>query len=106
MGIASKLTLRVGEADGKGDGLGLTLADISSGVPDPAAVGADVGGELHVGDDWYRITSASWFQTRTPYNTAVPDEDLEQHTVVVGADLEGLVAAHDKAGLAVLLVLE
>lgn len=28
------------------------------------------------------------------------------HTVVVGADLEGLVATHDQTGLAVLLVLE
>ena len=28
------------------------------------------------------------------------------HTVVVGADLEGLVSAHDQASLAVLLVLE
>ena len=72
-----KPTLSVGESNGQSDSLGLALADIGGGVPHPAAVGADVGRELHLRDD-----------------------------VVVGADLEGLVAAHDQAGLAVLLVLE
>lgn len=70
-------TLRVGEADGQGNSFSLALADVGSGIPDPGAVGADIGRQLHLGDD-----------------------------VVVGADLEGLVAAHDQAGLAVLLVLE
>ena len=46
------LTFRVGEADGQGLGLGLTLGDVGGGVPHPAAVAADVGGELHVGNDW------------------------------------------------------
>lgn len=70
-------TLRVGESNSQGNSLGLALADIGGGVPHPAAVGANVGGELHLG-----------------------------HDVVVGADLEGLVSAHDESGLAVLLVLE
>ncbi|KAI6773748.1 hypothetical protein HG531_000597 [Fusarium graminearum] len=70
-------TLSVGESNGQGNSLRLTLADIGSGVPHPAAVRANVGGKLHLGDN-----------------------------VVVGADLEGLVASHDQSGLAVLLVLE
>lgn len=70
-------TLSVSETDSQGDGLRLSLADIGGGVPDPAPVGADVGRELHLGND-----------------------------VVVGTDLEGLVAAHDQSRLAVLLVLE
>jgi hypothetical protein len=70
-------TLSVGKSDGQSNSLGLTLADIGSSVPHPASVGANVGGELHLGDD-----------------------------VVVGADLEGLVATHNQSGLAVLLVLE
>lgn len=72
-----KHTLRVGESDGKGDGLGLALGNVGGGVPDPRSVRADVGRELHLGDD-----------------------------VVVGADLEGLVTTHHQARLAVLLVLE
>jgi hypothetical protein len=43
--------LGVAETDGEGSGLGLTLRNIGGGVPDPAAVAADVGGELHVGND-------------------------------------------------------
>lgn len=70
-------TLRVAEADGKGDSLGLALRHIGGGVPDPAAVGADVGRQLHIRDN-----------------------------VVVGADLEGLVTAHDEARALVLLVAE
>lgn len=58
--------LAVGEADRERLSLGLALADIRGGIPDPAAVAADVGRQLHVGDD-----------------------------VVVGADLEGLVTPHD-----------
>lgn len=40
----AKPTLGVTEADGQSDSLGLALADIGGGVPDPGAVGADVGG--------------------------------------------------------------
>ena len=43
--------LRVAETDGKSSGLGLALRDIGGGVPDPAAVAADVGRELHVGNN-------------------------------------------------------
>ena len=45
------LTLTVGETDGQGLSLGLALGDIGGGIPDPAAVTADVGAQLHVGDD-------------------------------------------------------
>ncbi|KAH0357234.1 hypothetical protein KCU81_g325, partial [Aureobasidium melanogenum] len=55
----------------------LLSLNIGRSVPDPRAVAADVGRELHVGNN-----------------------------VVVGADLQGLVTAHDKSGSAVLLVLE
>lgn len=47
-----KLTLAVSETDGQGLSLRLTLRDIGGGVPDPAAVTADVGAQLHVGHDW------------------------------------------------------
>jgi len=43
--------LRVAEADGESLGLWLALRDIGGGVPDPAAVAANVGRELHVRDD-------------------------------------------------------
>jgi hypothetical protein len=43
--------LRVAETDGKSSGLGLALRDISGGVPDPAAVTADVRREFHVGNN-------------------------------------------------------
>lgn len=46
------LTLAVGETDGQGLSLGLALADIGGGVPDPAAVAADVGRQLHVGNNY------------------------------------------------------
>jgi hypothetical protein len=72
-----KLTLAVSETDGKSLSLGLALRNIGRSVPDPRAVTADVGGELHVGDN-----------------------------VVVGANLQGLVTTHNKSGSAVLLVLE
>jgi len=72
-----KLTLAVAETDGKSLSLGLALRNIGRSVPDPRAVAANVGRELHVGDN-----------------------------VVVGADLEGLVTTHDESGSAVLLVLE
>lgn len=45
------LTLAVGKADGQSLSLGLALADIGGRIPDPAAVTADVGAQLHVGDD-------------------------------------------------------
>lgn len=75
--FVGKLTLAVAETNGKGLSLRLALGDICRGVPNPRAVTADVGGELHVGDN-----------------------------VVVGADLQGLVTAHDESGSAVLLVLQ
>jgi hypothetical protein len=43
-----ELTITVGEANGKGLSLGLTLTDVGGCVPHPAAVAADVGRELHV----------------------------------------------------------
>lgn len=52
MAYTDKLTLAVGKTDSQGLSLGLTLADIGGGVPDPGAVTADVGAQLHVGDDW------------------------------------------------------
>lgn len=48
---ARVLTLAVGEADRERLSLGLAFADIRGGIPDPAAVAADVGRQLHVGDD-------------------------------------------------------
>jgi hypothetical protein len=45
------LTLAVGETDSQGLSLGLALADIGGGVPDPAAVAAYVGRQLHVGNN-------------------------------------------------------
>ena len=90
-----KLTLAVGKADSQSLGLGLALADIGGGVPDPAAVTADVGAQLHVGDDWNSVSKMS---LKVIHGI--------QLTVVVGADLEGLIPAHDQAGLLVLLVLQ
>lgn len=46
-----KLTLAVRETDGQGLSLGLALGDIGRGIPNPAAVTANVGAELHVGDN-------------------------------------------------------
>jgi hypothetical protein len=43
--------LRVAETDGKSSGLRLALRDIGGGVPNPAAVAADVRRELHVGNN-------------------------------------------------------
>lgn len=48
----NQLTLAVGEADGKSLLLGLALGDVGGGVPDPAAVTADVGVQLHLRDDY------------------------------------------------------
>lgn len=45
------LTLAVGKADSQSLSLGLTLADIGGSVPNPAAVTADVGAQLHVGNN-------------------------------------------------------
>jgi hypothetical protein len=75
--VQEELTLRVRKADSKGDSLWLSLRHILSSVPDPRPIRANIWAELHLWDD-----------------------------VVVGADLEGLVTAHDQAGLAVLLVLQ
>lgn len=50
---AFPLTLAVGEADRQSLSLGLALGDIGRRVPDPAAVTANVGAQLHVGDDWF-----------------------------------------------------
>lgn len=50
-----ELTLTVGEADGESLSLGLAFADVRGGIPDPAAVTADVGRQLHVGDDCENI---------------------------------------------------
>lgn len=49
---AGEHTLRVGKADSKGHGLSLALANIGSGVPHPTPVRSDVGGQLHLRDDW------------------------------------------------------
>jgi hypothetical protein len=50
--------LGVAETDGESSGLGLTLRDIGGGVPNPAAVAANVGGELHVGNNCQMLASA------------------------------------------------
>lgn len=47
----SSHTVRVGESNGKGNSLGLALADISGSVPHPAAVRANVGGQGDLGDN-------------------------------------------------------
>jgi hypothetical protein len=41
----------VGKADGKSLGLGFAFADIGSSIPDPGAIGSNVGGQFHVGDN-------------------------------------------------------
>jgi hypothetical protein len=43
--------LGVTETDGKSGSLGLALGNIGGGVPNPAAVAANVGRELHVGNN-------------------------------------------------------
>jgi hypothetical protein len=95
-----ELTLAVGETDSQGLSLGLTLADIGGRVPDPAAVTADVGAQLHVGDDYAYLVSQRIFiyEKKRPIIGCL--------TVVVGADLQGLIPTHDETGLLVLLVLE
>jgi hypothetical protein len=50
------LTLAVGETDGQGLGLRLALTDVGSGVPDPTAVAAYVGRQLHVGDNYAHLS--------------------------------------------------
>lgn len=50
--MGSTLTFRVAETDSKSDGLRLTLANIGGSVPDPAAVGSNVRGQLHLGNNW------------------------------------------------------
>lgn len=49
--LDNKLTLRVGKSDSKSLGLWLTLTNISSSVPNPASVRANVGRQLHVRDN-------------------------------------------------------
>ena len=93
-----QLTLAVGEADGESLLLGLALGDIGGGVPDPAAVAADVGAQLHFRDDCKSALSLMTSKNSGCYSGML--------TVVVSADLEGLVAAHDQASLQVLLVLQ
>lgn len=56
--VVKERTVGVGKSDGQGNSLGLALADIGGGVPHPAAVGADVGGELHLGNDCDRLDMA------------------------------------------------
>jgi len=46
-----KLTLRVGKSDSKSLSFWLALTDISGGVPNPASVASNVGGELHLWDN-------------------------------------------------------
>jgi hypothetical protein len=54
-----RLTLAVGEADSQRLSLWLALADIGGGVPDPAAVAADVGRQLHVRDNCAHVSLRS-----------------------------------------------
>lgn len=51
-----KRTLAVGETNSQGLGLRLALTDVGSGIPDPAAVAAYVGRELHVGDNYAHLS--------------------------------------------------
>lgn len=88
--------LAVAETDGKSLSLGLALRYVGGCVPDPTAVRANVGRELHVRDNCSHFVSATSSQ-------AAPGLCL---TVVVGANLERLVSAHNKTSPAVLLVLE
>jgi len=50
------LTLAVSETDGQGLSLRFALTDVGSSVPDPAAVAAHVGRELHVGDNYAHLS--------------------------------------------------
>lgn len=86
-----QLTLAVGETDSQSSSLRLALADICGCVPHPATVTADVGAQLHVRDDYKR-----------QHTTSLPITSKHRLTVVVSADLEGLVTAHHQAGLVVL----
>lgn len=64
-----QLTLAVGEADSKRLGLGLALADIGGGIPDPAAVAAYVGRKLHVGNNCAPLSIVSWFPYQQSYRS-------------------------------------
>lgn len=46
------LTLAVGETDSQSLSFGLTLTDISSGVPHPATVAANIGGQFHIRNNY------------------------------------------------------
>jgi hypothetical protein len=48
----SGLTFRVAETDSKGNSLRLALTNIRGSIPNPAAVGANVGGQLHLRNNW------------------------------------------------------
>lgn len=60
-------TVRVGESNSEGNSLGLALADISSSVPHPAAVRADVGRQGDFGDNCAQ-TCVSKARTRVGRN--------------------------------------
>lgn len=94
--ICFELTLAVGKTNGEGLGLRLAFADVGGGVPNPAAVAAYIGRQLHIGDNCMPLARAP----------SQKQEGALRPTVVVGADFERLVPAHDKARLAVLLVLQ
>lgn len=63
-----ELTLAVGETDGQGLGLRLTLAYIGGGVPDPAAVAAYVGRKLHIRNNYTHLSN----KFRTQVSDSVP----------------------------------
>jgi hypothetical protein len=52
-----QLTLRVCESDGKGHSLGLSLAHISSRVPDPTAIRTDIWRKLHLRNNWHCVSA-------------------------------------------------
>jgi len=65
------LTLGIRKSDGQSLRLGCTFADVGSGVPHPAPVAANVGGELHVGNDYgmHQQPSGRREQPNTPYRS-------------------------------------
>jgi hypothetical protein len=52
------LTFAVGKADSKSLSLRLALADVGGRVPNPAAVTAHIGRELHVGNHYSQLSIA------------------------------------------------
>jgi hypothetical protein len=69
--------LGVCESDSKSLCLWFALANISGSIPHPTPITANIGGELHI-----------------------------RNNVVVGADLQSLISAHNQACLSILLVLQ